>query len=153
MQIPGDWYRELHDIGRVILAYLFSLPIGWQREEEAHSVGVRTFPIVAMASCGYVLLAMPGQQSFDAQSRIIQGLVAGMGFIGAGAIMRAGSRVHGTAAAASIWNMGVLGASVAQDRFVLAAVLAIVNFVGLRYLLPLKKRMDGRGRRTGGRNS
>lgn len=142
MQIPGEWYGELHDIGRVMLAYLFSLPIGWQREEEAHSVGVRTFPLVAMASCGYVLLAMPGQQSFDAQSRIIQGMVAGMGFIGAGAIMRAGSRVHGTAAAASIWNMGVLGASIAQDRFLLAAVLAIVNFVGLRYLLPLKEKID-----------
>jgi putative Mg2+ transporter-C (MgtC) family protein len=142
MQILGDWHRELHDISRVILAYLFSLPIGWQREQEAHSVGVRTFPLVAMASCGYVLLAMPGHQSFDAQSRIIQGLVAGMGFIGAGAIMRAGSTVHGTAAAASIWNMGVLGAMIAQDRFVLAAVLAIVNFVGLRYLLPLKKRVD-----------
>jgi putative Mg2+ transporter-C (MgtC) family protein len=148
MQIPGNWYRELQDIGRVILAYLFSLPIGWQREGEAHSVGLRTFPIVAMASCGYVLLAMPGEQSFDAQSRIIQGLVAGMGFIGAGAIMRADSRVHGTATAASIWNMGVLGACIAQDRFLLAAVLAIVNFVGLRYLLPLKKKMEDRGKRT-----
>jgi putative Mg2+ transporter-C (MgtC) family protein len=148
MQIPVEWHRDLHDIGRVVLAYLFSLPIGWQREEEAHAAGVRTFPIVAMASCGYVLLAMPGQQSFDAQSRIIQGLVAGMGFIGAGAILKAGSRVHGTAAAASIWNMGVLGACVAQDRFLLAAVLAIVNFVGLRYLLPLKKKIDATGRRN-----
>ena len=107
-------------------------------------MGVRTFPLVAMASCGYVLLAMPGHQSFDAQSRIIQGLVAGMGFIGAGAIMRAGPKVHGTAAAASIWNMGVLGALVAQDRFLLATVLAAVNFAGLRLLLPLKKKMDER---------
>jgi putative Mg2+ transporter-C (MgtC) family protein len=151
MQIPGEWHRELHDISRVILAYLFSLPIGWEREEEAHAVGVRTFPLVAMASCGYVLLAMPGEQSFDAQSRIIQGLVAGMGFIGAGAIMRAGPKVHGTSAAASIWNMGVLGALIAQDRFVLAAVLAIVNFVGLRYLLPLKKRMEKRGKTNRGK--
>jgi putative Mg2+ transporter-C (MgtC) family protein len=84
MQISVEWHSELHDISRILLAYLFSLPIGWQREQEAHTVGVRTFPLVAMASCGYVLLAMPGHQSFDAQSRIIQGLVAGMGFIGAG---------------------------------------------------------------------
>ncbi|HLI84022.1 MAG TPA: MgtC/SapB family protein [Bryobacteraceae bacterium] len=149
MQIPPEWHRQLHDISRVVLAYLLSLPIGWQREEEAHAVGVRTFPIVAMASCGYVLLAMPGQQSLDAQSRIIQGLVAGMGFIGAGAIMKAGPRVHGTAAAASIWNMGVLGAAIAQDRFLLAVVLAIVNFAGLRYLLPLKKKIDDRESRHG----
>src|SRR5215471_1962940 len=97
-----------------------------------------------MASCGYLLLAMPGHQSFDAQSRIIQGLVAGMGFIGAGAIMRAGQTVHGTASAASIWNMGVLGALIAKDRFFLAAVLAAMNFAGLRYLRPIKKKIDVR---------
>jgi putative Mg2+ transporter-C (MgtC) family protein len=151
MQIPVEWHTQLHDISRLLVAYFFSLPIGWQREQEAHAVGVRTFPLVAMASCGYVLLAMPGNQSFDAQSRIIQGLVAGMGFIGAGAIMRAGPRVHGTAAAASIWNMGVLGALVAQDRFILAAVLAAINFVGLRYLLPIKKQMDTGGKMERGK--
>jgi putative Mg2+ transporter-C (MgtC) family protein len=146
MQISVDWHSELHDIGRLLLAYLFSLPVGWQREQEAHTAGVRTFPLVAMASCGYLLLAMRGHESFDAQSRIIQGLVAGMGFIGAGAIIKAGPSVHGTAAAASIWNMGVLGALIAQDRFILAAVLAAMNFLGLRYLLPIKKKMDTRGK-------
>jgi putative Mg2+ transporter-C (MgtC) family protein len=150
MVISADWHSELRDIGHLLLAYIFSLPIGWQREQEAHTVGVRTFPLVAMASCGYVLLAMPGHQSFDAQSRIIQGLVAGMGFIGAGAIIRAGPRVHGTAAAASIWNMGVLGALVAQDRFVMAAVLAAMNFAGLRLLLPIKQKMDTRGKTNRG---
>jgi putative Mg2+ transporter-C (MgtC) family protein len=150
MQISVEWHSEWHDISRLLLAYFFSLPIGWQREQEAHTVGVRTFPLVAMASCGYVLLAMPGHQSFDAQSRIIQGLVAGMGFIGAGAIIRAGPKVHGTAAAASIWNMGVLGALIAQDRFLLGAVLAIMNFVGLRYLLPIKQKMDAQRRTNRG---
>ena len=57
----------------------------------------------------------------DAQSRIIQGVVAGIGFIGGGAILKSEGGVHGVAAAASIWNIGVVGASVAQNRYLLAA--------------------------------
>ena len=48
---------QAYEIGRLVIAYVLALPIGWYREKEAHSVGVRTFPLVAMASCGYVLLA------------------------------------------------------------------------------------------------
>jgi putative Mg2+ transporter-C (MgtC) family protein len=145
MQFTADWNSAWHDISRIVLAYLLALPVGWFREREAHSVGVRTFPLVAMASCGYVLLAVPAyHNSIDAQSRVIQGMVAGIGFIGGGAILRARGNVHGTAAAASIWNTGVLGAAVAQDRFLLAAALAAVNLFALRVLLPLKQKLDER---------
>src|SRR5437868_3945427 len=121
MSIPVDWPEAWHDLSRLALAYLFALPVGWYRETEGHSVGVRTFPLVAMASCGYVMLGMsPQVHSVDAQSRIIQGLAAGIGFIGGGAILRARGNVHGTATAASIWTTGVLGAAVAQERYLLA---------------------------------
>jgi putative Mg2+ transporter-C (MgtC) family protein len=67
---------------------------------------VRTFPLVPRAGCGYVLLGLPPvyHNSIEAQSRIIQGLVAGIGFSGGGAILRARGNVHGTATAASILN-------------------------------------------------
>jgi putative Mg2+ transporter-C (MgtC) family protein len=149
MQISVEWHPALRDVGRLLVAYLFALPVGWHREQEAHSVGVRTFPLVSMASCGYLLLATPIQPNLDAQSRVIQGLLAGIGFIGAGAILKAGRNVHGTATAASIWNTGVMGAAVAQDRYLLAAVLAAMNFIALRYLLPLKEKMD-RSKKMGG---
>jgi putative Mg2+ transporter-C (MgtC) family protein len=150
MDFALDWRQALHDISRLLIAYALALPIGWYREKEAHSVGVRTFPLVAMASCGYVLLATPaGQVNFENQSRIIQGLVAGIGFIGGGAILKAQGNVHGTATAASIWNTGVLGAAVAQERFFLAFMLAVMNLVALRVLLPLKMKLDAReGRET-----
>jgi putative Mg2+ transporter-C (MgtC) family protein len=107
-------------------------------------VGVRTFPVVAVASCGYVLLGgQGGHMSLDAQSRIIQGVVAGIGFIGGGAILKSEGGVHGVAAAASIWNIGVVGASVAQNRYLLAATLAILNLFTLRLLLPVKAKLDG----------
>ena len=139
---------ELLDIGKVLVAYLLALPVGWYREQEAHSVGVRTFPLVAAASCGFVLVAVPlGQTDLAAQSRVIQGLVAGIGFIGGGAILKAEGikgNVHGTATAASIWNFGVVGAAVAQNRWFLATLLAALNLFALRFLLPLKLRLAAR---------
>jgi putative Mg2+ transporter-C (MgtC) family protein len=142
MTIAPEWQADLQNAGKLVLAYLLALPVGWYRETEAHSVGVRTFPIVAMASCGYVLMAAPGDAA--AQSRIIQGLVAGIGFVGGGAILKSESHVHGTATAASIWNTGVLGASVAEGRWLLAAILALLNLFALRVLLPWKLKLDTR---------
>jgi putative Mg2+ transporter-C (MgtC) family protein len=145
MQILTEWHADLIDMGKLLLAYMLALPVGWYREREAHSVGVRTFPLVAMASCGYVLVAVPlGMTDTAAQSRVIQGLVAGIGFIGGGAILKAEGNVHGTATAASIWNTGVVGAAVAQNRFLLAFLLAGLNLFALRVLLPLKMKLDAR---------
>jgi putative Mg2+ transporter-C (MgtC) family protein len=143
MHFAFDWQRDVMDIFKILFAYLLVLPVGWYREREAHSVGVRTFPVVAMASCGYVLLgATSPYMTPEASSRIIQGLVAGIGFIGGGAILKSDSRVHGVATAASIWNTGVIGASVALDRYLLAAMLAALNLFALRVLLQVKNRLD-----------
>jgi putative Mg2+ transporter-C (MgtC) family protein len=143
MQFAFNWPQGLEDVIKLLIAYVLALPVGWYREREAHSVGVRTFPVVAMASCGYVLLgASSDHMSMDAQSRIIQGLVAGIGFIGGGAILKSESRVHGVATAASIWNTGVVGASVAQNRYLMAAMLAALNLFALRVLLQVKTRLD-----------
>ena len=145
MAITFPWQDDLRDLAKLALAYLFALPVGWYRETEAHSVGVRTFPLVAMASCGYVLLALPAyHNSVEAQSRVIQGMVAGIGFIGGGAILKAEGNVHGTATAASIWNTGVVGAAVAEDRYLMAAFLAALNLLALRVLLPWKLKIDAR---------
>lgn len=126
---------------QLILAYLLTAMIGWNREREEHGVGIRTFPIVGMASCGYLLL-VSGRGDFAAESRVMQGLIAGIGFIGGGAILKEGPSVKGTATAASIWNAGVIGAAVAMERYDIAIILSLLNLVALRYLLPLKRRLD-----------
>ena len=135
-----DWREILTVLGKISLAYLLTLPIGWQREREAHSVGVRTFPIVAVASCGYLLIVT----SLDtaAQSRVLQGLIAGIGFVGGGAILKEGTTVRGAATAASIWNTGVIGAAVAMGRYEIAIILSALNLFTLRVLLRLKQDLD-----------
>ena len=150
MPFAINWPQGLEDVIKLFIAYVLALPVGWYREKEAHSVGVRTFPVVAVAACGYVLLGTPSpHMGPDAQSRIIQGLVAGIGFIGGGAILKSESQVHGTATAASIWNTGVIGAAVAQNRYLLAAMLMGLNLFALRVLLPLKTKLDRDGEAGG----
>jgi putative Mg2+ transporter-C (MgtC) family protein len=136
------------DLGRILGAYVLALPIGLEREQQQHGVGIRTFPLVAMASCGFVLLGVTLSKDDPAgRSRIIQGLIAGIGFIGGGAILRGdGAKgdgaVHGTATAASIWNMGVMGAAVAQGRYDIGILLTVLNYFTLRVLAPLKRKLD-----------
>src|SRR6185436_1272202 len=138
-----NWHQTGHDFLRIACSFLFALPIGWEREHEEHSAGVRTFPLVAMASCGFVLLGVTLDPNDPAaRSRIIQGLIAGIGFIGGGAILKGNGTVHGTATAASIWNMGVMGAAVAQGRFDIGLLLTALNFLTLRVLAPWKRKLD-----------
>jgi putative Mg2+ transporter-C (MgtC) family protein len=97
-----------------------------------------------MASCGYLLLmqAGSGSDALAANSRVLQGLVAGIGFVGGGAILREGLSVHGTATAASIWNTGEIGAAAAMGRYEVAIILAVLNLFTMQALVPIKKRLD-----------
>jgi putative Mg2+ transporter-C (MgtC) family protein len=128
---------------KMALSYVFALPAGWQGEREGGILGIRTFPIVAVASCGYMLIAVQGTAGVG-DLRALQGLMTGIGFVGGGAILREGATVHGTAAAASVWSTGAVGAAVAYGRLDVAFVLAILNFLTLRALLPIKRRLDRR---------
>ena len=139
----GYWQEVWKDLQQVGIAYVLTAVIGWDRETEAHSTGLRTFPIVGMASCGYLLVLGP-QPDAAAQSRVLQGLITGIGFVGGGAILKEGATVKGTATAASIWNAGVIGASVAVGRYEVAVILALLNLFTLRALLPLKTWLDNK---------
>jgi putative Mg2+ transporter-C (MgtC) family protein len=139
----GHWQEAWQDLQQIGLTYVLTAFIGWDREKEAHSAGLRTFPIVGMASCGY-LLVLGSQPDIAAQSRVLQGLITGIGFVGGGAILKEGATVKGTATAASIWNAGVIGASVAMGHIEIAIMLAGLNLFTLRALLPVKNWIDRR---------
>lgn len=129
-----------YNLGALVVAFVLALPVAWDREKRKSSPGLRTIPLVSLASCAYVLISIsvlrgdPG-----AQARILQGLVTGVGFIGGGAILKSSDRVTGTATAASIWAMGALGAAVAYRRLEIAVLLAVVTLATLRWLKPLKE--------------
>jgi putative Mg2+ transporter-C (MgtC) family protein len=136
-----DWATVWIVVQRIGITYALMVVIGWDREKETHSAGVRTFPIVGMASCGYMLILGLHPDSGD-QSRLLQGLITGVGFVGGGAILKEGATVKGTATAASIWNAGIIGAALAAGRYEVGVILTLLNWFTLRALSPLKLWLD-----------
>jgi putative Mg2+ transporter-C (MgtC) family protein len=124
-------------------AFLLAVPIGWDREKRARSAGLRTFPLVALASCGFiqasetVLAGTP-----DGLSKVIEGLITGIGFIGGGAILKQGATVQGTATAASLWATGAIGVSVGLGSYDVAVTIALFTFLTLRLLTLVKEEAE-----------
>jgi len=133
-----DWLRVVSHLAHLAVAYGLSAPIGWDREARSQGAGLRTFPLVAVAACGYLLLGRTVLEGSESQARLLYGLMTGLGFIGGGSILKEGATVHGTATAASVWNTGAIGACVAWQRYEIALVLAIINFATLRFVAPVK---------------
>ena len=127
----------------LIIAYLLALPIGWEREQAERSAGIRTFPLVAVASCAFVLSSENIVRSHpEAHSRIIEGVITGMGFIGGGAILKTGGTVRGTATAASLWATGAIGIACADKTYDVAVIVSLITLLTLRVLAPLKSDPD-----------
>lgn len=126
---------ELSQLGAHLLslsiAYLLAIPVGLNREKEARSAGLRTFPLVAMAACGYMITGLYVLDSGAAEARVLYGIITGIGFIGGGAILKTKGDVSGTATAASIWNTGAIGIAVAYRRYEIAILLSLMNFLTL----------------------
>jgi putative Mg2+ transporter-C (MgtC) family protein len=131
-QLPNiDWWQVISHLYHLLIAYALAIPIGLDREKSERHFGLRTFPLVAVVSCGFMMVGMSVISSTDGEARIFQGIVTGIGFIGGGAIFKDKDRVSGTVSAASIWNTGAIGLAVAFNRFEIAIVLSFLNFITL----------------------
>lgn len=137
-----EFYQIVHNLIHIGIAFVLAFPIGWEREIRSHSAGLRTFPLVAIGACGFMML---GREVFDGQNeasaRVAYGIITGIGFIGGGAIIKDTGSAHGTATAASIWNTGAIGVAVAWGRYEIAIILSVLNYLTLRCFTPLKKKL------------
>jgi putative Mg2+ transporter-C (MgtC) family protein len=137
-----DWNEVAQHIRDLLIAFVLALPIGWDREKNERTAGLRTFPLVAVAACGYMLVGLQVLSSTDAEARVMEGIITGIGFIGGGAILKnvvqGEGFVSGTATAASLWLTGAIGISVATGRLEIALILSVLTFVTLRVLTPAK---------------
>jgi putative Mg2+ transporter-C (MgtC) family protein len=124
---------------RLAAAVLLSFPIAWDRERKTHIMGMRTFSLVALGACAYVLVVeqFVPPEAYDARAHAVQGLLAGIGFLGAGAIIKRKDEVQGTATAAAIWLTGALGAAAAHGLYGLAVALSAAAFAVLKLLAML----------------
>ncbi|MAT49731.1 MAG: magnesium transporter MgtC [Porticoccaceae bacterium] len=129
-------WRNLYQIG---ITFLLALPIAINREHRSEGAGLRTFPLVAIASCAFMLVGMSVYEGSDAEARVMYGIITGMGFIGGGSIIKQGNRTGGTATAAGIWLTGAIGIAVAYNRYEIAMVLSLIGFLIFQFSDYLKK--------------
>jgi putative Mg2+ transporter-C (MgtC) family protein len=124
---------------RLIIAVLLGAAVGFDRERSGRPAGLRTHMLVALGAALFVVV--PQQAGFDAEalSRIMQGIIAGIGFLGAGTILKLNKReqVQGLTTAASVWATAAIGVAAGMGReatAVLATVLVLVILAILPHL-------------------
>lgn len=123
-------------------AYLLALPIAWNREKRARSAGMRTYPLVALATCCMMLIGIRALGDDGEAGRIMQAVITGMGFIGGGAILKSDGNVTGMATAASLWATGAIGIAVAWQRFEIAVVISLLTFLTLELVKPAVRMLN-----------
>ncbi len=140
LKLDLDIRLILYHFYQLSIALALALPLALNREAgTTGGAGLRTFPLVAIASCAFMLLARSVFDTAEAEARVMYGIVTGIGFIGGGAIVKQSGRVGGTATAAGLWNTSAIGVSVAYSRYEVAIILAVVNFVIFKYMTYFKK--------------
>jgi putative Mg2+ transporter-C (MgtC) family protein len=127
------WHQDALLALRVVIAAVLGGLIGWQREHVGIEAGVRTFAAVSLGACVFGLIS----QIYAGDTRISAQVVTGIGFLGAGVIVRGRGHVHGLTTAAALWATASIGLAVAYDRPLLGVLVAMILFVLLA--IPFKK--------------
>ncbi|MDN4053813.1 MgtC/SapB family protein [Massilia sp. YIM B02763] len=138
---------ELATNGLILLhlagALLLGLMVGYERSYHGRAAGMRTYGLVCMASCALTVISgYPGSWygghgaavALTDPTRVIQGVVTGIGFLGAGVIMRSGFTISGLTTAASIWASSVIGIMVGVGFYMAAMGLAFFSTMIMIYL-------------------
>jgi putative Mg2+ transporter-C (MgtC) family protein len=134
-------------IGRMAIAAVLGFAIGFEREVRGKSAGERAFALISLGTSGMV--AMGTISSADAESRIVQGVAAGIGFIGAGLIFRdTGGTVKGLTTAAAVWAVAAIGILCGAGYYdaSVVATLAVLLILELESVLDLNRLDSNRGR-------
>ncbi|MCH9613522.1 MAG: hypothetical protein SP1CHLAM54_05250 [Chlamydiia bacterium] len=126
------WTAELSLFGHVILAGFLGSVIGLERERFVGLAGIRTYATVSLGACLFGLISFHVAQPADI-SRIAAQIVSGIGFLGAGVIMRDKGRVRGLTTAATLWASASVGLAVANHMYILSigTTLLIVGILAL----------------------
>jgi len=129
---------------RLVLAALLGGILGYERERHGKAAGVRTHMLVALGAALFVLVPKEAGVSNADLTRVIQGIVAGIGFLGAGAIIKGSAEesVKGLTTAAGIWLTAAIGIACGLGRESTAVLSALLAFVILALVPHLTRLRD-----------
>ena len=126
----GDASQLTRITVRLLIAALLGAILGFEREQKGKAAGVRTHMLVAMGAALFVLVPQMSGAQADAMSRVVQGVIAGIGFLGAGTILKGkdgdDSHVKGLTTAAGLWLTAAIGMACGLGREVTAIMSALL---------------------------
>jgi putative Mg2+ transporter-C (MgtC) family protein len=136
---------------RLLLAAALGAAIGVERELRRKPAGLRTNMLIALGAALFTTLSLRMASDGGTPDRIAAQVVSGIGFLGAGAILRSGRNVHGMTTAATIWVNAAIGMAAGAGEFGIAALATLVTLVVLTLLPPIEaffERRAGNGPRS-----
>ncbi|WP_354685123.1 MgtC/SapB family protein [Cupriavidus necator] len=121
---------------RLTVAVVLGGLIGYERESSGKAAGLRTHMLVALGSALFVLVPLQAGVPLADMSRVLQGLTAGIGFLGAGAILKQSDEAHikGLTTAASIWMVAAIGVAAGLGRDTTAVIATVFTLIILQIL-------------------
>jgi putative Mg2+ transporter-C (MgtC) family protein len=139
-----DTRQLIHVIIRLVAAALLGAVIGIDRERAGKAAGLRTHILVTLGTTVFVLAGSGYGMSSDGLSRIIQGIVTGIGFIGAGSILKLNEeqQVQGLTTSAGIWMTAAIGVAVGLGSLGLAILATVLTVIVLSLAVPIENQLD-----------
>lgn len=129
---------------RLLLSMLIGGLIGWEREVEGKPAGLRTLMLVSLGAAIFVVggvgAAMAAQEPIDAL-RVMAGIAGGVGFLGAGLILRTRSEVRLLTTAAAVWGAAAIGMAIGLGQYYTGVLGGLLVFVTLRFIDVLEKQL------------
>lgn len=143
---------ELDMVIKLLLAAIFSGLVGWERQAEHKPAGLRTHMLVGLGSALFTIISYYGITELGMlagtvdPTRIAAGIVTGIGFLGAGAILQSKGEIKGLTTAASIWIVSAVGMAVGFGLYFLAGLTSIITLVILFIVDKLEKNINPIGK-------
>ena len=141
-----DVRQLLHILIRLVAAVILGGIIGFQRERVGKPAGLRTHILVSLGTTVFVLGCLGSGMSSDGLSRVIQGVVTGIGFLGAGSILKLNEErdIQGLTTAAGIWMTAAIGVAVGLGSLGIAILSTVFALVVLVLIIPLEEQIKTR---------
>ena len=127
----------MQDLIAMLVSTVLGIMVGWERQMGRKPAGLRTHTLVCLGSTMFVLVTRHAVEDIGGPNldptRIIHGVITGVGFLGAGSIMRTEGYVHGLTTAASVWIVSAIGVAVGVHAYWLAFIGTVLALIVLEF--------------------
>ena len=142
----SDLNLQLDFASRLVAAAILGAVIGIERERHDHPAGIRTHMLVSIGSAAFTVLSIYSFGAGSDPSRVAAQIVTGIGFLGAGSILKGGGTIHGLTTAASLWVVAAVGMAAGAGAWGVAVATTVIVLISLWPLQEIERRYFSRRR-------